>query len=207
MPALRWIGYLSTVGVYGNHQGAWVDEETECRPVSKRAVARVAAEQSWLAAGGEAGVPVAILRLAGIYGPGRNALVNLERGTARRIVRPGQFFNRIHVDDIAGAVHHLATREIGGVFNVCDDEPGPPQDVIAFAASLMGVEPPREIPFEQAQMTPMARSFWSDNKRVSNRRLKQAGYAFRFPDHRLALASMWRDGSWRGEAGAQAGGE
>ena len=200
MPALRWVGYLSTVGVYGNHDGARVDEESECRPVSRRAVARVETEQGWLAAGREASVPVAILRLAGIYGPGRNALVNLERGTARRIVKPGQLFNRIHVADIAGALDYLARRETGGVFNVCDDEPGPPQDVVAFAASLSGVEPPPEIPFGEAEMTPMARSFWNDNKRVSNRRLKDAGYVFRFPDHRVGLEAMWRDGSWRGEA-------
>jgi hypothetical protein len=204
MPALRWIGYLSTVGVYGDRGGAWVDEDTPPHPVSKRAVARIAAERAWLEAGAAANVPVAVLRLAGIYGPGRNALAKLERGTAQRIVKPGQFFNRIHVADIAGAIRHLANHETGGVFNVCDDEPGPPQDVVAFAAALMGVESPPEIPFGEAEMTPMARSFWSDNKRVSNRRLKEAGYRFRFPDHRAALETMWRDGSWRGsEAGPQ----
>jgi nucleoside-diphosphate-sugar epimerase len=197
MPALRWIGYLSTVGVYGDHRGAVVTEESELRPKSRRAVERVKAEQDWLAAGAGAGIPVAVLRLAGIYGPGRNALVNLERGTARRVVKPGQVFNRIHVADIAGALHHLATHEVGGIFNVCDDEPGPPQDVVTFAAELMGVEPPPEIPFEEAEMTPMARSFWGDNKRVSNARLKATGYRFRFPDHRVALEAMWRDGSWR----------
>jgi hypothetical protein len=197
MPALRWIGYLSTVGVYGDHRGAVVTEESELRPKSRRAVERVKAEQDWLAAGAGAGIPVAVLRLAGIYGPGRNALVNLERGTARRVVKPGQVFNRIHVADIAGALHHLATHEVGGIFNVCDDEPGPPQDVVTFAAELMGVEPPPEIQFEEAEMTPMARSFWGDNKRVSNARLKATGYRFRFPDHRVALEAMWRDGSWR----------
>lgn len=203
MPALRWIGYLSTVGVYGDHGGAWIDEDTPSHPVSKRAVARVATERAWLDAGIAAVVPVAVMRLAGIYGPGRNALVKLKRGTAQRIVKPGQFFNRIHVADIAGAIHHLAQRETGGVFNVCDDEPGPPQDVVAFAAALMGVEPPPEIPFGEAGMTPMARSFWNDNKRVSNRRIKGAGYRFRFPNHRAALEAMWRDGSWRSEAGPQ----
>lgn len=200
MPALRWIGYLSTVGVYGDHDGAAVTEESDLKAKSRRTVARVEAEKAWLTAGAQAGVPVAVLRLAGIYGPGRNALVNLARGTARRVVKPGQVFNRIHVADIAGALDHLGRSGTGGVFNVCDDEPGPPQDVIAFAASLTGVEPPPEIPFDEVEMTPMARSFWGENKRVSNSRLKQAGYAFRYPNHRLALEAMWRDGSWsRGE--------
>lgn len=205
MPRLGWIGYLSTVGVYGDHRGGVVTERSELRPVSRRAVERVKAEQAWREAGRRAGVPVAVLRLAGIYGPGRNALVNIERGTARRVVKPGQVFNRIHVADIAGALAHLAGRRLGGTFNVCDDEPGPPQDVIAFAARLMGVEPPPEIPFEQAQMSAMARSFWSDNKRVSNAGLKAAGYRFRFPDHRVALEAMWRDGSWRGNPFSRAG--
>ena len=200
MPMLRWIGYLSTVGVYGDHDGAAVTEESDLKAKSRRTVARVEAEKAWLTAGAQAGVPVAVLRLAGIYGPGRNALVNLARGTARRIVKPGQVFNRIHVADIAGALDHLGRSGTGGVFNVCDDEPGPPQDVIAFAASLTGVEPPPEIPFDEVEMTPMARSFWGENKRVSNGRLKQAGYAFRYPNHRVALEAMWRDGSWsRGE--------
>ena len=202
MPRLRWVAYLSTVGVYGDHQGAVVTEESECRPVSRRAVERVKAERDWIEAGEAAGVPVAVLRLAGIFGPARNALVNLERGTARRTVKPGQVFNRIHVADIAGSLLHLAHGEIGGVFNVCDDEPGPPQDVVTYAAQLMGVEPPPEVPFEEAEMTPMARSFWADNKRVSNAGLKATGYRFRFPDHRIALETMWRDGSWRGANGA-----
>jgi len=205
MPALRWIGYLSTVGVYGDHGGAIVTEDSELRPKSRRAVERVAAERAWLEAGERAGVPVAILRLAGIYGPGRNAHVNLQRGTARRVVKPGQVFNRIHVADIAGALDHLARRGLGGIFNVCDDEPGPPQDVIAYAARLMGVAPPPEVPFEEAEMTPMARSFWSDNKRVSNAKLRAAGYDFRFPDHRAALDAMWRDGSWNDGAQAAEG--
>jgi nucleoside-diphosphate-sugar epimerase len=199
MPALRWVGYLSTVGVYGNHDGAWVDEGSELRPKSSRATARVAAERGWLEAGEGANVPVAVFRLSGIYGPGRNALVNLANGTAKRTVKPGQVFNRIHVADIAGALAFLGGRELGGVFNVTDDEPGPPQDVVAFAASLMGVEPPPEVPYDRVEMTPMARSFWSDNKRVSNVKLKAAGYAFKFPDHRGALEAMWRDASWRGD--------
>lgn len=196
MPALRWIGYLSTVGVYGDHGGAWVDEETPCRPVSRRSVLRVEAERRWLELGRALDCPVAVLRLAGIYGPGRNAFVNLRDGTARRLVKPGQVFNRVHVADIAGALAHLADREKGGIFNVTDDEPAPPQDVVARAAELMGVEPPPEIPFEEAQLTPMARSFYGENKRVSNAALKAAGYHLRFSDYRAALRALWDDGDW-----------
>ncbi|MDX8525552.1 SDR family oxidoreductase [Mesorhizobium sp. MSK_1335] len=197
MPALEWIGYLSTVGVYGDHGGAWVDETSACRPVSKRSVMRVAAEQEWLKLGQEIGKPVAILRLSGIYGPGRNALANIEDGTARRLVKPGQVFNRIHCDDIAGALWLLADKNLGGIFNVTDDEPAPPQDVVTYAAGLMGVEPPPEIPFETAQLSPMARSFYGENKRVANAAIKAAGYRFQFPDYRVALERMWADGNWR----------
>ncbi|CDX13770.1 NAD-dependent epimerase/dehydratase [Mesorhizobium sp. ORS 3324] len=197
MPALVWIGYLSTVGVYGDHGGAWVDEGAECKPVSKRSVMRLAAEQEWLTLGRDIGKPVAILRLSGIYGPGRNALANIEDGTARRLVKPGQVFNRVHCDDIAGALWHLARRNLGGIFNVTDDEPAPPQDVVAYAAGLMGVEPPPEIPFETAQLSPMARSFYGENKRVANKAIKAAGYSFRFQNYRVALERMWADGNWR----------
>ncbi|MBZ9769399.1 SDR family oxidoreductase [Mesorhizobium sp. CA6] len=197
MPALEWIGYLSTVGVYGDHGGAWVDETCDCRPVSKRSMMRVAAEQEWLKLGRAIGKPVAILRLSGIYGPGRNALANLEDGTARRLVKPGQVFNRIHCDDIAGALWLLAENNLGGIFNVTDDEPAPPQDVVAYAAGLMGVEPPPEIPFETAQLSPMARSFYGENKRVANQAIKAAGYRFRFPNYRVALERMWAEGNWR----------
>lgn len=201
MPALQWIGYLSTVGVYGDYGGAWVDETAACRPVSKRSVMRVEAEQAWLKLGEEIGKPVAILRLSGIYGPGRNALVNLENGTARRLVKPDQVFNRIHCDDIAGALWQLIDGNTGGIFNITDDEPAPPQDVVAYAASLMGVEPPPEIPFETAQLSPMARSFYGENKRVANAAIKAAGYSLRFPDYRAAFDHMWASGDWRdGEA-------
>ncbi|TGP45474.1 SDR family oxidoreductase [bacterium M00.F.Ca.ET.230.01.1.1] len=197
MLALEWIGYLSTVGVYGDHVGDWVDETSACRPVSKRSVMRVAAEQEWLTLGRDIGKPVAILRLSGIYGPGRNALANLEDGTARRLVKPGQVFNRIHCDDIAGALWHLADRNLGGIFNVTDDEPAPPQDVVAYAAGLMGIEPPPEIPFETAQLSPMARSFYGENKRVANKAIRAAGYRFQFPNYRVALERMWAEGNWR----------
>lgn len=197
MPALRWIGYLSTVGVYGDHGGAWVDEDSECRPVSARSRERLAAERAWQALGDETGIPVAVLRLSGIYGPGQNALANLAAGTARRLVKPGQVFNRIHVDDIAGALRHLAAESRGGIFNVTDDLPAPPQDVVLFAAGLMGVAAPPEIAFDTAQLSPMARSFYDENKRVANRRLKATGFAFRHPDYRSALAAMWEAGTWR----------
>lgn len=199
MPALSWIGYLSTVGVYGDAGGAWIDETAECRPTSRRSVDRLEAERAWQALGVEIGMPIAILRLSGIYGPGRNAFVNLENGTARRLVKPGQVFNRIHVDDIAGALWHLADKEIGGIFNVTDDLPAPPQDVVAYAAEIMGVEPPPEMDFATAQLSPMARSFYGENKRVSNAAIKATGYRFRHPDYRAALTAMWRNGSWRGE--------
>ena len=204
MPDLRWIGYLSTVGVYGDHGGGWVDETSECRPVSRRSVMRVAAEQEWLALGEETGLPVAILRLSGIYGPGRNAFVNLANGTAKRLVKQGQVFNRIHVADIAGALWHLGGRELGGVFNVTDDLPAPPQDVVAYAAGLMGVEPPPEISFDTAQLSPMARSFYGENKRVSNAAIKQVGYRFRYPDYRLAFDAMWAAQDWAGDGAGDA---
>ncbi len=166
-------------------------------PVSRRSHERLAAEQAWAALGERHGVPVAILRLSGIYGPGRNAFLNLERGTARRIVKPDQVFNRIHVDDIAGSLRLLAGTDAGGTFDITDDEPAPPQDVVAYAAGLMGVTPPPEIPFAQAEMTPMARSFYGENKRVSNERIKGLGYRFAFPDYRTAFSVMWREDRWR----------
>ncbi|UES37455.1 SDR family NAD(P)-dependent oxidoreductase [Roseibium aggregatum] len=187
----RWIGYLSTVGVYGNHDGAWVDEETPLHPVSKRSVQRVAAEEAWLAFAEQKDLPVQIFRLSGIYGPGRNAFENFRKGTARRLVKPGQVFNRIHVADIAGALKAAMAKPSTRVFNVTDDEPAPPQDVVAFAAELLGVEAPPEIPFETADLTPMARSFYGENKRVSNQRLKdELGFTFRYPDYRAALKAL-----------------
>jgi len=198
MPNLQWAAYLSTVGVYGDHGGAWVTEETSLEPVSARSVERVAAENAWLAFGRDSNIPVAVLRLSGIYGPGRNAFCNLEAGTARRLIKPNQVFNRIRVEDIAGAAIFLAEKSIGGIFNVTDDEPAPPQDVVAEAARLMGVSPPPEIPFETAELSPMARSFYGENKRVSNARLRDLGFVFRFPDYRISLAELWAGGQWRG---------
>lgn len=196
MPQLRWIGYLSTVGVYGDHGGEWVDERARCRPKSTRSSARLQAENAWQGLAIEAGLPLAILRLSGIYGPGRNGIMKLADGTAKRIVKPGQVFNRIHVEDIAGAVLHLAERQAAGIYNVTDDEPGPPQEVVAFTAEMMGIEPPPEVPFAEAEMSEMARSFYGDNKRVANDKLKEAGYRLRFPDYRTGLTGMWSAGNW-----------
>ncbi|TCD16107.1 SDR family oxidoreductase [Oricola cellulosilytica] len=197
LPRLEWIAYLSTVGVYGNHDGGWVDEEAECRPVSKRSIQRIEAENAWREAARIAEKPLAILRLSGIYGPGRNALTNLAEGRARRLIKPGQVFNRIHVDDIARALVFLGDSRKGGVFNITDDEPAPPQDVVEYAASLMKVDPPPELDFETATLSPMARSFYGENKRVSNARVKQAGFTFTHSDFRRGLDRMWADGSWR----------
>ena len=196
MERLEWIGYLSTVGVYGNHDGAWVDEETDCRPVSQRSVQRVAAEMAWQDFADTISKPLAILRLSGIYGPGRNAFVNLETGKAKRLIKPGQVFNRIHVEDIARALDFLAERRLAGVFNVTDDLPAPPQDVVEYASSLMKVDLPPAIDFASATISPMARSFYGENKRVSNAKLKRAGFAFVHSDYKKALSSMWAQDNW-----------
>ncbi|MBB2687736.1 SDR family oxidoreductase [Rhizobium sophoriradicis] len=198
LPRLEWIGYLSTVGVYGDHKGAWVSEETPCVPVSGRSKERLEAEQGWLAMGRERGVPAAVLRLSGIYGPGRNAFCNLDKGTARRLIKKDQVFNRIRVEDIGAATRFLSDRGLDGIYNVTDDRPGPPQDVIVEAARLMGVEPPPEQAFETAELTPMARTFYGENKRVSNAKLKKAGFEFSFPTYPMSLAQLWLDGRWRG---------
>ncbi|MDO9417665.1 SDR family oxidoreductase [Pararhizobium sp.] len=191
MPALEWAAYLSTVGVYGDHKGGWVDEDTPCHPVSDRSVERVMAEDSWLAFGAEQDLPVAVLRLSGIYGPGRNAFRNLENGTARRLIKKDQVFNRIRVEDIAASSMFLAKRKTGGIFNITDQEPAPPQDVVSEAARLMGVEPPAETQFETADLSPMARSFYGENKRVSNHKIRDLGFEFRFPDYRISLEHLW----------------
>ena len=198
LPALKWTGYLSTVGVYGDHGGAWVDEQTEPRPASKRSRQRLEAETAWRTFAGARGLPLAVLRLSGIYGPGRNAFVNIANGTARRLVKPGQVFNRIHRDDIAAAALAAARKKADGIFNITDDEPAPPQDVVTFAHELAGVAPPPETDFETADLSPMARSFYGENKRVSNAKSKaELGLAYAFPDYRTALTRMWREESWK----------
>lgn len=193
-----WMAYLSTVGVYGNHDGAWVDETSEPRPVSKRSIQRVAAEEAWQQLARANGAPLAVLRLSGIYGPGRNAFCNFEKGTARRLVKPGQVFNRIHVDDIARSLMFLGAQQADGVFNVTDNEPAPPQDVVEYAALLMKVDVPPPIDFETATLSPMARSFYGENKRVSNAKLKELGFTFDNPDYKTAFSRMWADDTWCG---------
>jgi nucleoside-diphosphate-sugar epimerase len=192
-PRLRAIVYLSTVGVYGDRGGGWVDEETPPQPDSARARQRLAAEQGWQDFGVRRGIAVAILRLAGIYGPGRNALIQVASGKARRIVKPGQIFNRIHVADIAQAIDAAFARKASGLFNVADDAPSPPGDPIVFAAQLLGVSPPPEIPFAEAapSMSPLALSFWRECRRVNNAKLKrELGVALRYPTYREGLRAL-----------------
>ena len=186
------IVYLSTVGVYGDHQGAWVSEDTPCVPVAERSQARLEAEQDWAECAADMGAELDILRLSGIYGPGRNALVNLREGTARRIIKPGQVFNRIHVEDIADAIAACIARgQPGRIYNVTDDEPAPPQDVMEYAAQLLGLAPPPERDFETTDMSPMARSFYGENKRVSNARIKsELGFEFQYPTYREGLRAL-----------------
>ena len=196
-PNLRWIGYLSTIGVYGDHGGAWIDESVKPSSASARAKVRIAIEDAWLALGENSGKPVQIFRLSGIYGPGRNTIVKLREGKATRLIKPGQVFNRIHVDDIAGVLMaSIARPRAGAVYNVTDDEPAPPQDVVSFAADLIGIAPPPEVPFDPAQLSPMAASFYGENKRVSNALVKrELGYAFRYPTYREALRVLVRSES------------
>ena len=201
-PHLGAIVYMSTIGVYGDHGGAWVDEATPPAPASERSRERLAAEQAWAALGARAGKPVAILRLSGIYGPGRNALVQVARGTARRIDKEGQVFNRIHVADIAQAIDAALARRADGVFNVTDDEPTAQGVPIAHAAGLLGVPPPPEIAFAQAAaaMTPMGLSFYRESKRVRNARLKTAlGVALRYPSYREGLGALLAAGEGRAD--------
>jgi nucleoside-diphosphate-sugar epimerase len=200
-PALRWVGYLSTVGVYGDHAGDWVDEATPTRPTSARSRERVAAEEAWLRLGRTSGKPVQVFRLAGIYGPGRSAFDRLADGTAKRLVKPGQVFNRIHVEDIAAVLLASLDRpRAGAIYNVTDDEPAPPQDVIAHAARLAGVPPPPEQPFDAAELSPMARSFYGENKRVGNVLIRgELGVALRYPTYREGLGALTpRSGSRSG---------
>lgn len=196
-PNLEWAGYLSTIGVYGNRDGNWVDERASLEPVSERSRERVIAEQQWLDAGQALNIPVAVLRLSGIYGPGRNAFVNLDNGTARRLIKEGQIFNRIRVEDIGRFTAFLIEANRGGVYNVTDSEPAPAQDVVEYAARLMGVPVPPAIPFETAELSPMARSFYGESKRVSNARSRDLGFEYLYPDYRISLQQMWNDQAWR----------
>jgi nucleoside-diphosphate-sugar epimerase len=195
LPGLSWLGYLSTTGVYGDRDGGWVDETARLLPTGERGRRRVTSELGWLGQWRDRGVPVHIFRLAGIYGPGRSALDALRAGTAKRIDKPGHVFSRIHVEDLATVlVASMQNPRPGAVYNVCDDDPAPPEAVVAHAAALLGVPQPPLVPFEAAGLSPMARSFYDDNKRVSNRLIKnELGVSLRYPDFRAGLASILAD--------------
>ena len=191
LPRLRWIGYLSTIGVYGDHAGEWVDENTPCMSQQIRSIMRVMAERGWQALAREMDVAAAVLRLSGIYGPGRNALVDVQAGKARRIIKPNHVFNRIHVDDIARFCLCLIEARQGGVFNVTDDKPAPSAEVVAHACRLLGCEVPEPIAFKDARMSEMALSFWAECKRVDNQRSREVpGFHYRYPDYTSGLASL-----------------
>ena len=188
----KWVGYLSTTGVYGDHAGGWVDENTPLTPTTQRGVARVQAEAEWKALG----LPLHIFRLAGIYGPGRGPFEKVRNGSARRIVKQGQVFSRTHVDDIAQVLHASMTHpNPGAVYNVCDDDPAPPEDVIGHAAELLGLPLPPAEDWETADMTPMARSFYAESKRVRNDRIKaELGVRLIYPDYRAGLRALLEAG-------------
>ena len=196
---LRWVGYLSTTGVYGDTGGAVVDETSPLRPTSERSHRRVLAEQRWLRLYREHGVPVHIFRLAGIYGPGRSTLDQIRAGEVRRVHKPNHLFSRIHVDDIANVLRaSMARPNPGSIYNVCDDVPAEQSEVVAFACQLLGEPPPPPISFEEAmaRMSPMARSFWRDNRRVDNMRMKrELGIRLQYPDYRTGLAAILAEAS------------
>lgn len=198
-PRLERIVYLSTIGVYGDHGGAWIDETTQPRPVAGRSTLRLAAERAWQDLADTRGCALDVLRLSGIYGPGRNALAALAEGTAKRLIKPGQVFNRIHVTDIAQAIHAaFSATQPGNVYNVTDDEPAPPQDVVTYAAGILGVPPPPEQDFAAAQLSPMARSFYGENKRVSNARMKRdLNVDLAYPTYREGLRALRDAGEGR----------
>jgi len=194
-PHLAWVGYLSTTGVYGNHDGGWVDETTPLTPGTRRGRHRVLAESQWQALAAQTGLPLHIFRLAGIYGPGRGPFAKVRDGTARRIIKPDQVFSRIHADDIAQVLAASIDRpNPGAIYNLCDDDPAPPEDVIAHAAILLGLPVPPAVPFNEAEMTPMARSFYAESKRVDNTRIKtELGVTLLYPDYRSGLEALLRD--------------
>ncbi|MGE4611005.1 MAG: SDR family oxidoreductase [Paracoccaceae bacterium] len=190
--AIQWFGYLSTTAVYGDRGGGWVDETSDLNPATARGNLRVQAESAWLELGKTTTLPVHIFRLAGIYGPGRGPFAKVRAGTARRIIKQGQVFSRTHVEDIAQVLQaSIASPNAGAIYNVCDNDPAPPQDVIAEAARLLGLPIPEAVDFETAEMTPMARSFYAESKKVSNQRiLEELGITLKYPDYRSGLAAL-----------------
>jgi nucleoside-diphosphate-sugar epimerase len=202
LPRLRWIAYLSTIGVYGDHGGAVVDESTPCTSQQMRSVMRAEAESGWQSLGAESGVPVCILRLSGIYGPGRNALEDVLAGRARRVHKPGHVFNRIHVEDIAAFAASAMTSQVAGIFNVTDDKPAASAEVVAYACELLKRPVPELVDFDSASMSPMALSFWAESKRVDNARGKtELGFRYRYPSFREGLAAEHRKLKQSVEAG------
>lgn len=191
-PRLKWVGYLSTIGVYGDQKGAWVDETSTLTPSTQRGADRVAAEAAWSNLADRSGLPLHIFRIAGIYGPGRGPFAKVRTGTARRIIKPGQVFSRIHVEDIAQVLAaSIAQPNPGAIYNLCDDDPAPPQDVIAYAAQLLGLPVPPETAFEDADLSPMARSFYAESKRVRNNRIKdELGVTLLYPDYKTGLQAL-----------------
>lgn len=195
---IDWLGYLSTTGVYGDHHGAWIDEDTPVGPLGARGQRRVEAEAAWGDFAKAHNLPIHYFRLAGIYGPGRNQLASLKAGTARRIDKAGQVFSRIHVEDIAQILcASMHKPDKGRAYSVCDDEAAPPQDVVAFAASLLGVAPPPLIAFEDADLSPMAKSFYGENKRIKNDRIKnELGVELKYPTYREGLRALYEAGAF-----------
>jgi nucleoside-diphosphate-sugar epimerase len=192
LETLAWVGYFSTVGVYGDWHGEWVDETSPTRPISERSLRRLQAEQAWLEFGRDTGRRVEIFRLSGIYGPGRRVVDNLRARTAKRIVRPHHVFNRIHVDDVARVVTAaIDTPTQYQIYNVSDDEPAPSEDVVAYAAELLGIELPPSISLEDAGLSRMAASFWAESKRVRNHRIKRdLGVDLLYPTYREGLRAL-----------------
>ncbi|MCC5956227.1 MAG: SDR family oxidoreductase [Natronohydrobacter sp.] len=191
---LQWVGYLSTVGVYGDRQGGWVDEDAALDAKTPRSVARAEAEAAWQALCDRAGLRLHIFRLAGIYGPGRGPFEKLRTGRAQMVIKPGQYFSRIHYDDIGQALDlAIHSDQPARIWNLCDDAPAPPQDVLRHAAALLHMDPPPEVPFDQAEMSPMARSFYADSKRVHNDRIKRdLGLELIHPNYQTGLAAILR---------------
>ena len=191
----QWVAYLSTTGVYGDHAGGLVTEETPLTPNTERGHKRLMAENQWLELWRDHGLPVMIFRLAGIYGPGRSQLLSLRDGTAKRVIKPGQIFSRIHVEDIANTLDaSIAHPHPGRAYNVCDDEACPPQDVVEYGARLLGLPVPPDVPFEEATLSPMAKSFYADSKRVSNERIvKELGLRLSYPTYREGLAAIAKE--------------
>lgn len=194
-PHLGWVGYLSTTGVYGNHDGGWVDENTPLTPSTKRGEMRVLAETQWQKLAKATGLPLHIFRLAGIYGPGRGPFAKVRNGTARRIIKKNQVFSRTHVADIAQVLAaSVAKPNAGAIYNVCDDAPAPPEDVIGYAAELLGAPIPPAIDFESAELSPMARSFYAESKRVRNDKIRdELGVKLLFPDYKSGLKALLKE--------------